>query len=126
MRAGEHDHEEVTMITVPACDVCRACGIDTAAVIDAKTIHGPWAYMCEGHWRTMGATYPRLGEGKGQRLVTSPNVAFAARSLNEHAENVVQRARADIEAMVLSKATQLGLDPADLGTVPQLETGDDS
>lgn len=52
----------------------------------------------------------------------TPNVTFAAQSLNEHAENVVQRARADIEAMVLSKATQLGLDPSAMG-VPQLEAG---
>lgn len=42
------------------------------------------------------------------------NISFAAKSLNEHAENVVQRARADVEAMVLAKAEQLGLDPADV------------
>lgn len=42
------------------------------------------------------------------------NVAFAAESLSEHAENVVQKARADIEAMVVAKAEQLKLDPADL------------
>lgn len=34
---------------------------------------------------------------------------FAARALNEHAENVVQRARADIEAMVLDNAAKVGL-----------------
>lgn len=55
---------------------------------------------------------------------TTPNVTYAAETLNEHAENVVQRARADIEAMVLAKATQLGLDPAELGAL-QLEAGDD-
>lgn len=37
------------------------------------------------------------------------NVHFAASSLTEHAEDVVQRARADIEAMVTQKAAQLGL-----------------
>lgn len=37
------------------------------------------------------------------------NVAFAAQSLNKHAENVVQKARADIEAMVSHEATRLGL-----------------
>lgn len=52
------------------------------------------------------------------------NMHFAAVSLSEHAENVVQRARADIEAMVLSKAQQLGIDPADLGHAPQLEAGE--
>jgi len=53
----------------------------------------------------------------------APNATFVAESLNEHAENVVQRARADIEAMVLAKASQLGLDPADLADVAQLEAG---
>lgn len=54
----------------------------------------------------------------------TPNVDFAASSLSEHAENVVQRARADIEAFVTSKAQQLGLDPGDLGAPPQLTAGD--
>jgi hypothetical protein len=38
-----------------------------------------------------------------------PNVTFAAKSLTEHAENVVEKARADVEAMVTQKAAQLGL-----------------
>lgn len=41
-----------------------------------------------------------------------PNVEFAGRTLAKHAENVVQRARADIEAIVTHKAAQLGIDPA--------------
>lgn len=41
------------------------------------------------------------------------NMTFAASSLTEHVENVVQRARADIEAMVSSRAKQLGIDPAE-------------
>lgn len=52
------------------------------------------------------------------------NMTFAAKSLSKHAENVVQRARADVEAMVVSKASQLGLDPAEIG-VPQLGSGDE-
>jgi hypothetical protein len=55
----------------------------------------------------------------------SPNMAFAAESLSEHAENVVQRARADIEAMVVAKAQQLGLDAGDLGNVSLLTSGED-
>ena len=53
------------------------------------------------------------------------NMSFAAESLTEHAENVVQRARADIEAMVQSKAAQLNLEPGDLGEVPQLDGGEE-
>lgn len=56
---------------------------------------------------------------------TPDNMAFAARSLSAHAENVVQRARADIEAMVLTKAEQLGLNPAELGSVPLLTEGEE-
>lgn len=41
------------------------------------------------------------------------NVAFAAESLTEHTENVVQKARADIEAMAHSAAVNRGLSPAE-------------
>ena len=37
------------------------------------------------------------------------NVDFTSRSLVEHAENVVQRSRADIEAMAFQAAERLGL-----------------
>lgn len=53
----------------------------------------------------------------------TPNIDFAAQSLSEHAENVVQRARADIEAFVVQKAQQLGLEPGDLGRPLLLEAG---
>lgn len=52
------------------------------------------------------------------------NMVFAANSLSEHAENVVQRARADVEAFVANKAAQLGLEPGDLGGAPQLTAGE--
>jgi hypothetical protein len=52
------------------------------------------------------------------------NMEYAAVSLSEHAENVVQKARHDIEAMVVNKAQQLGIDPAEL-TMPELEAGDE-
>lgn len=55
---------------------------------------------------------------------TPANLAFAGKSLTEHAENVVQKSRADVEAMVLGEARRLGIDPADLAAVPQLEGGD--
>jgi hypothetical protein len=48
------------------------------------------------------------------------NMTYAASSLNEHAENVVQKARADIEAMVISKAQQLGLEPGDITGIGEL------
>ncbi len=54
------------------------------------------------------------------------NIGYAAESLSEHAENVVQKARADIEAMVVTKARQLGLEPGDIGAVAQLDAGDES
>lgn len=51
------------------------------------------------------------------------NMEFAAKSLSEHAENVVQKARADIEAMVVAKAEQLGLEAGDVG-LPELGPAD--
>lgn len=52
------------------------------------------------------------------------NISFAASSLTEHAENVVQRARADIEAMVVSKAERLGIDPREITGIGLLGEGD--
>jgi hypothetical protein len=42
------------------------------------------------------------------------NLRFAAESLTEHSENVVQRAKADIEAFAVDKARQLGIQSADV------------
>ncbi|MDE2105920.1 MAG: hypothetical protein KGL39_52345 [Patescibacteria group bacterium] len=56
----------------------------------------------------------------------TPNIDFAAKSLSEHAENVVQRARADIEAFVVQKAQQLGIEPSGVGLfLPSLEAGEE-
>jgi hypothetical protein len=43
------------------------------------------------------------------------NLEFAASSLTRHTEDVVQKARADIEAFVVAKAGQLGIEPGELG-----------
>lgn len=48
------------------CDMCE----DRPAKYDAKTKHGPWAYMCAMCWR-VHRMYSTLGTGMGQRLVLS-------------------------------------------------------
>lgn len=54
----------------------------------------------------------------------SGNAAYAAKSLSEHAENTVSKARADVEAMVLQAAHAVGLDPKTIGTgTKHLEVG---
>jgi hypothetical protein len=61
--------KEATYVTdIPQCDIC---GEDDKreAQYDGKTVHGPWAYMCGGHFRTYGVG---LGLGRGQRLVKRP------------------------------------------------------
>lgn len=60
----------------------------------------------------------------------SDNVAYAAKSLGEHAENVVTKARADIEAYVVAKAGQLGIEVPELGSAglpgaAELESSED-
>lgn len=42
------------------------------------------------------------------------NVEYAAKSLTEHTENVVQKARADIEAMAVASAKRLGIEPTEM------------
>lgn len=44
----------------------------------------------------------------------APNVAYAARKLDEHAEEVVEKSRADIEAMVTRMAERAGIPPAEV------------
>ena len=51
------------------------------------------------------------------------NMEFSAKAVSEHTEAVVQKARADIEAMVITKAHQLGIEPGELGTLA-LPAGD--
>lgn len=50
----------VKVETKPACDFCGS-----PADYDGKTNMGPWAYMCQGHFDTMGIG---LGTGRGQKL----------------------------------------------------------
>jgi len=52
---------EVYVEKLPKCDFC-----EEPALYDAKTRMGPWAYMCEEHFKQHGLG--RLGTGFGQRL----------------------------------------------------------
>ena len=52
---------EVVVSTLPQCDFC-----DTPARYDGETDMGPWAYMCETHFRQHGQG---LGLGIGQQLL---------------------------------------------------------
>ena len=49
----------------------------------------------------------------------APNVEFAGKSLAEHAENVVTKARADIEAMVADHAARLELESKPTMALPE-------
>ena len=59
-----------TLDTLPDCDVCKlefAMATPNKARYDGKTTVGPWGYMCEEHFSTVGIG---LGLGKGQRIIT--------------------------------------------------------
>lgn len=45
---------------LPKCDFCNK-----KAIVDGKTIMGPWANMCKEHFDLYGVG---LGLGKGQKL----------------------------------------------------------
>ena len=51
----------------PKCAFC-----DQPAKYDAATKEGPWAYMCEKDYQEHRA-FPKLGTGKGQKLVITGN-----------------------------------------------------
>jgi hypothetical protein len=55
-----------TTAKVPRFPDCDVCGSVAGALYDGRTIHGPWAYMCEKCWKRIGVG--RLGEGFAQKL----------------------------------------------------------
>ncbi len=57
---------EVKLPELPPCDFCASWGRIREAHYDGKTAQGPWAYMCESHFKLHGIG---LGLGKGQRLI---------------------------------------------------------
>jgi hypothetical protein len=68
-KAGTGDTEEelrrdqiAYLPQLPKCDLR-----DQTAEYDARTKHGPWAYLCPDHWGS--ETYGQLGTGYGQKLM---------------------------------------------------------
>ena len=53
-------------ININICDFCKENGKDISAVIDGKTIYGPWAGMCLDCAKKYGKG---LGTGIGQVFV---------------------------------------------------------
>ncbi len=60
-------YTETEVEIIPNCDVCndQLPHTKTPATIDGKTTNGPWAYMCEKHFKEIGLG---LSLGLGQRL----------------------------------------------------------
>lgn len=54
-------HTSVEVGILPKCDFC-----ESKARFDGKTVFGPWANMCELHFKANGVG---LGLGRGQKLV---------------------------------------------------------
>lgn len=57
---------EVEVSVIPDCDFCPK-DKPLPAEVDGKTVMGPWANMCGGHWSVFGVGL--LGTGYGQRLI---------------------------------------------------------
>ena len=61
---------QVKVNSLPRCDfqaqLSTPCRDGGEAHYDGKTIHGPWAYMCEQHFTEFGVG---LGTGRGQKLI---------------------------------------------------------
>lgn len=54
-------HTSVEVSELPQCDFCQK-----QASYDGKTVFGPWASMCEAHFKANGVG---VGLGKGQKLI---------------------------------------------------------
>jgi hypothetical protein len=61
-----NDHTSVEIFSPHYCNF-EPCKVDKVqAQYDGATAMGPWAYMCESHFRQYGTG---LGLGMGQRLI---------------------------------------------------------
>ena len=52
------------------CDICKVefpSSKPNPAKYDGKTVHGPWAYMCSTHFKSVGTG---LGMGRGSKLAS--------------------------------------------------------
>lgn len=64
MKNKDNNHKKVIMQQLPDCDFCVTT--KAQAKYDGKTKFGPWGYMCQEHFYSIGIG---LGLGKGQELV---------------------------------------------------------
>lgn len=62
--------DKTTWLGSCTCDICHKQIQDT--LYDAKTIHGPWATMCQDCYTTNNIG--RLGLGLGQRYQKQDNI----------------------------------------------------
>jgi hypothetical protein len=60
--------QQVEVLRIPNCDLCKQRGDIKPAAYDAATKMGPWAYLCEEDYQEVGLG---LGTGVGQRLVAT-------------------------------------------------------
>lgn len=61
---------EVVVAVLPPCNLHFERYRETVdAVYDAKTMWGPWAYLCEPCFKSYAFNPNRLGTGFAQRLV---------------------------------------------------------
>lgn len=58
-----------------------------------------------------------LGNLRAAVVNAAPNVDYAAAKLDEHAEEVVEQSRGDIEAMVTQAAERLGISPSGIQAI---------
>lgn len=86
--------EAVFVEKLPKCDFC-----DKPALYDGRTIMGPWAHMCEEHFKMYGVG---LGVGKGQKLVARKALAEAEKiRMPEYEEQSVTMTEDDLETATL-------------------------
>ena len=52
------------------CDICKDCLKRFPTFYDGRTVHGPWAWMCEECWHWHGTG---LGTGFGQQYDSVTN-----------------------------------------------------
>lgn len=65
---------EVEVVELPTCSFC-----DETAAYDGKTVHGPWAFMCQAHWKSDGVGKTGVGFGQALKLRAERYVVVCGR-----------------------------------------------
>jgi hypothetical protein len=96
---------------LPNCDICRMQGEEGLAYADAKMSFGPWANVCEKHFKQDAC---RLGLGSGQELLTPETAREEYAKADAERKVLILRTLRRCGYNKVAQELHLGLQPGEL------------